>query len=100
MNTLVFWFSDALTEFANGCIRGVGAGVVVGGAAAAQTDTLDAHALSCSAAIGFIVAAASNGLKAVVVWHHTHPMPNPLRAPAAPTSSNPDGTPDLRPPSQ
>lgn len=78
----LLWCSDALTVFCNGFIDGLAVGAVVGGASAASSDTLNAQTLSVTAALGLCVAAAANGLKAVILWHHTHPMPNPFRAAA------------------
>ena len=92
--TLVLWASDAAVEFVNGCIRGIGAGtgggVIVGGMSA-YSGTHDPQPLSCAAALGFLGFMLSNGMKAVVVWHHANPLPNPLRREAPPVSTNPDG---------
>ena len=73
------WLTDAVTMFVNGFVSGIGTGTIVGGAAAAQSDTMDPQALSIRAAIGLLIAAAAHGVKRVVVWHDTHPFPNPFR---------------------
>ena len=75
----LLWLSDAVTEFCNGVIAGAPMGAVVGGANAASTDTMNTHALTFSAFLGFMTAAIGNGLKHLIVWHHEHPMPNPFR---------------------
>jgi hypothetical protein len=78
-SSLLVWSTDAATIFVNGFISGLGAGIVVGGAAAANTDTLDPQTLSIHAAIGLLLSAAANGLKRVVIWHDSNPVPNPFR---------------------
>lgn len=79
----VLWATDAATMFVNGFVSGIGSGTIVGGAAAAQSDVMDPQTLSVRAAIGLLIAAAAHGVKRVVVWHDTHPFPNPFRNPAA-----------------
>ncbi len=77
---LWLWISDAATEFINGAISGFGPGSIVGGAAAAQTDTTNAQTISINAALGFLFTVGGNGAKRVVIWHDTHPVPNPFRS--------------------
>ncbi len=77
--SLMLWLTDAATELSNGFISGLGAGVVVGGVSASQTPTADAQAISINGAIGVLVTAGANGLKRLVIWHDTHPIPNPFR---------------------
>lgn len=75
----LLWCSDAVTTFCNGFFAGFGTAAVVGGASAANTDSFNPQTLSWAAALGFLVTAAANGLKHVVIWHDSHPMPNPFR---------------------
>lgn len=75
----MLWLTDAVTMFVNGFVAGIGTGTFIGGAAAAQSDTMDPQSLSVTAAIGLLLAASANGIKRVVVWQDTHPFPNPFR---------------------
>lgn len=80
----VLWTTDAATLFVNGFVSGIGSGTIVGGTAAATADVMDAQTLSLRAAIGLLLAATAHGVKRVVVWHDTHPIPNPFRAEPGP----------------
>lgn len=83
-----YWFTDALTIFANGCLSGVGAGTgtgaVTGGALAGTQlgQTLATQDKVAIAVLGFLSAMLSNGIKHFVAWHgNGHPMPNPWPKP-------------------
>ena len=78
VSPLLEWATSAVTVFVNGFISGLGSGVGVGAAAIAQTDTLDAQTVSMHAAVGMLIAAACHGVKRVIVWHDSHPVPNPF----------------------
>mgnify|MGYP000435116224 CR=1 FL=1 len=73
------WAIDAATVFINGFISGLGSGVGVGAAAIAQTDTLDPQTVSIHAGIGMLIAAACHGVKRLIVWHDSHPVPRLIR---------------------
>lgn len=73
------WCSDAAFIGVNGFISGLFPGSLVGGVAAAQTDVLDPQQISFNAALGLLIAACANGVKHVVVWHSSNPVPNPFR---------------------
>ena len=78
------WWSDFLTEFKQGAIRGLLPGTGVGGVAVAQTDTTDVQTLTW-AGFGYLaVTAATNGLVNAVMWARTNPIPNPFREPSTP----------------
>ena len=73
--TVRAWAAEACTVFANGFISGLGTGIGVGGAAAAQSGSTNPQTLSLYAAVGFVVAAASHGGKRVLIWHDRNPLP-------------------------
>lgn len=77
----LLWLTDMATEFLNGCIAGFGPGTLVGGGAVALTDSTNMQTLGTQGVAGFVLACIANGIKSVVIWHHSHPMPNPFRAP-------------------
>jgi hypothetical protein len=87
--SIVWWLSEAGTMFVNGFIAGFLPGLAVGGTAAASSDTMDPQQLTTQAAIGFVLAAASNGVKRVVVWHDKNPFPNPFAWSASVSPINP-----------
>ena len=72
---LMDWVANAATVFVNGFISGLGSGVGVGAAAIAQADTMDPQVLSIRGAAGALIAAACHGVKRVVVWHDSNPVP-------------------------
>ncbi len=80
------WLGEAFTEFVNGFLRGLGAGTFVGisgGVATASTGLwagLDWLTHILVALFGFLATGVGNGLKAMLVWHDTHPFPNPWGA--------------------
>ncbi len=76
--TVRAWAAEAVTVFANGFVSGLGTGIGVGGVAAAGTETLDVQVISLHAAGGVAAVAVLNGLKRVVIWHDSHPIPNPF----------------------
>jgi hypothetical protein len=79
MNALTLWFTDLVVVFLNGAIKGIPAGGLTGGAAAASTDSTNPQTLALNAALGILLGMGGNGLKSVVVWHDAHPLPNPFR---------------------
>lgn len=78
---LIDWATEAATVFANGVLSGVGGGTFAGagtGAVSAQSaGGLDAKGLSV-ALFAAGLAALGNGAKRLVVWHDSHPIPNPF----------------------
>lgn len=75
----ILWVTDAATMFVNGFISGIATGSIIGGTAAASSESTDPQALTFRAAVGLVLTAFAHGVKTVVVWHHTHPFPNPFR---------------------
>lgn len=76
---LMMWVTDAATVGVNGFVSGLGAGTIVGGTAAATTDVSDPQTITMNAAIGLLIAAVANGVKRIVVWHDSNPIPNPFK---------------------
>lgn len=81
---LLHWLTEAATVGVNGFVSGLGAGTIVGGTAAATTDVMDPQTITLNAALGLAIAAAANGVKRIVVWHDSHPIPNPFKQPDPP----------------
>jgi hypothetical protein len=81
MDKLVLWCTEATTVFLNGCISGLGGGTVAGAStgtvAIASSGTVQPNHLSVALATAAL-AAVGNGLKRVIVWHDTNPLPNPF----------------------
>lgn len=89
LGALWYWATEALTEFCNGCIAGIGGGSLVGvGTAGVTVGTPVGSGMSALnqiylAASGLVLSMLGNGIKRVVVWHSNgHPMPNPWPKPA------------------
>lgn len=83
-----YWIGEAITEFINGFIAGLGGGSVVGvgvGATQATTDLgvgsspLKQFSISLAA---LALAAVGNGMKRVIIWHDKTPFPNPWAKPS------------------
>lgn len=74
------WLAEALTVFANGCVSGLGGGLLIGAGAGAvsnvQAVPLDHGSLVALSAM--LLSAAGNGFKRVIVWHDSHAIPNPF----------------------
>ena len=80
---LVLWCTEAATVFLNGCIAGVGGGTAAGAGTGAIAATASGAITPGSLSTALIAAACSaggNGLKRLVVWHDSHPIPNPFVA--------------------
>ena len=96
-----YWIGEAITEFVNGFIAGLGAGGLVGvgvGATQATTalgDGVPAVKQVLISVSSLVLAATGNGFKRVIVWHDQHPFPNPWPKPVdpAPPASQPAPTP-------
>jgi hypothetical protein len=79
----LLWASGAATEFINGFIAGLGAGSLVGagtGAVTANTslgDGVSTQHQVLTALCSMVLSAAGNGCKRIIVWHDSHPFPNP-----------------------
>jgi hypothetical protein len=89
-----YWIGEAITEFINGFIAGLGGGSVVGvgvGATQATTDlgigSTPIQQLSISVA-ALVLSAIGNGLKRVIIWHDKVPFPNPWPRPSETTDTN------------
>lgn len=79
-----YWIGEAITEFANGCIDGLGVGGIVGGGTGATTAFSDlGQSMSPAkqvllAIAGFGATLLGNGIKRFTIWHaNNHPFPNP-----------------------
>lgn len=87
-----YWLAEMLTEFINGFIGGLGGGALAGtGTSVAAVSTGlwvgDGYLTQILVgAFGMVVAALGNAFKAVVVWHHNHPFPNPFPRPTGTTN--------------
>lgn len=76
----VVWCTDAMCEFANGCLDGILVGGGGGIYSVAQTDTTAPSKLILNGALGFLAGMGLSGLSAFKVWHKTNRIPNPFRA--------------------
>lgn len=78
------WWTDLLTEFQQGAIRGLlpgtGGGAGSAGVAKANSD-LDASTLATIGVGAFVSMVVANGISNAVVWARANPIPNPLRPP-------------------
>ena len=83
MDKLILWTTEAVTVFLNGCIAGIGggtaAGAGTGAVAATASGTITPGSLS-AALLAAAFSAGGNGLKRLIVWHDSHPIPNPFVA--------------------
>ena len=85
-----YWLAEALTQFLNGTLAGLGGGSVVGaGMGATTAGTSLGAGVSAPNQVGLAVAsgllaAGGNGLKRVLVWHDSNPFPNPWPKPETP----------------
>jgi len=88
-----YWFAEAITQFVNGFISGIGGGTFVGGGtaiAASQTGAtsgVDWFTHAGVAAGGIGLTAIGNGVKRVIVWHNDNPFPNPWPRPTGDTQA-------------
>lgn len=83
------WLTEALTVFLNGFIAGLGSGALVGAGTGALAvspagDGITPDHKLLAALAGALLSAMGNGLKRVVVWQDTHPLPNPFGEPPPP----------------
>lgn len=91
-----FWIGAAITEFINGFIAGLAGGSVVGvgvGATQATTTLGDGSSPVRQFAISMAsmgLSACGNGLKRIIVWHDSHPFPNPWPAAENAIASSPE----------
>ena len=84
---LIEWTSDAVTVLANGILSGLGGGTVAGagtGAVSVQIEGGMTHNGMTVALATIALSALGNGLKRVVVWHDSHPIPNPYKSDSTP----------------
>lgn len=91
MNTrtpLYVWLTEVLTVFVNGAIAGLpgGSAAGAGGGTLESSPAAKLHTALVITALSIL----GNGVKRVVVWHDTNPMPNPfLTAEPAPKLTTP-----------
>ena len=81
MDKLLNWATEAATVFLNGVLSGIGGGTLVGAGTGAVTVTAAGSVTPNSLSTALLAAslsAAGNGVKRVVVWHDSHPIPNPF----------------------
>lgn len=84
-----YWLAEALTQFINGVIAGLGGGSVAGlgvGATTATTElgnTLPPLQQLLISLATLILSATGNGVKRVIIWHDQNPFPNPYPKPPA-----------------
>lgn len=76
------WWSDFLTEFENGFVRGLFPGTGVGGVAVGNTDTTETSVLLSVGLGALIVTACFNGLTHAGIWARDNKIPNPFRPPS------------------
>lgn len=88
------WLWEALTVFANGCLSGLGGGSLAGAGTGLIANSSVGEGQSgihktIAAASATALCAIGNGVKRVLVWHDSHPIPNPFEseAPVIHTSS-------------
>lgn len=87
-----YWLAEAATQFVNGFISGLGGGAIAGastGVAASSTGLwagADWITQVLVPVFGATIAALGHGFKAVVVWHHHNPIPNPFPQPTGNTN--------------
>lgn len=83
MDKLVLWSTEAATVFLNGCIAGIGSGTAAGAGTGAVAATASGSITPGSLSTALLAAAFSaggNGVKRLVVWHDSNPIPNPFVA--------------------
>lgn len=84
-----FWLAEALTQFINGALAGLGTGSAAGVGTGATTMATEVGAKLSSvdhlilSLIAFGAALLGNGLKRFVVWHNDNPFPNPWPKPSS-----------------
>ncbi len=92
--SLRLWLSEAATVFLNGCLSGLGGGSLAGagtgalGATEVGEGQTPIHRL-ISAVTAMLLCAIGNGIKRVLVWHDSHPLPNPMAPLVEPSSVPP-----------
>lgn len=83
----LLWWTDFVTEFKQGALRGLlpGSGAGGGSAGVAKATTeIDANTLALIGAGAAASVILSNGLINAVIWARQNPIPNPFREPPTP----------------
>ena len=78
-----WWVTQAVTEFANGCLDGLPSGSVVGGGTSATIAKVDSPVpvrdwflIIIVGAVGMALTMGAQGTRRFLLWHSKHPMPN------------------------